>query len=520
MPDNQLGRIQHIVVVMLENRSFDNLLGWLYDPANPAPFNQKPPNNFEGVYGKDLSNPTTDGRSVPVGKGNNLTAPYPDPGEPYQDVYAQIFGQKQTDYANGVPVVPDVPCNMGGFVYNYELRNQGNLANAATIMNCFTPASVPVLSSLAYYYGVCDHWFSSIPTQTICNRSYVHAGTSSGYVNNDGSNGILFVNDSPTIFNLLSNANKTWKVYCGGWTITGLVLLTQQQTWQYALQGDHFGGHISDFLSDAARPGGLPAYSFLEPNYIDSLIYGPENDMHPESHKVQLYGLSNVERSEQLLYKLYSAIRNSPDWDKILFLILFDEHGGCYDHVCPPTSKTCDFAISPDNIVIPVNQPGGTGFNFDRLGVRVPAIVISAYTPPQTIVNTVFDHTSAISTVVKCFGLPNGKLGLRQAKSPDVGEALTLANPRQDFPQIPAAPTEEISLVQRTMAARKALLQANSKPLSDLQLTLAKGISQRMNIPVPEQDLKKEFATAVSAEALFVKAQAEFAARRAINRLW
>ena len=121
---------------------------------------------------------------------------------------------------------------------------------------------------------------------------------------------------------------------------------------------------------------------------------------------------------------------------------------------------------------------------------------------------------------MNCFGLPNGKLGLRQAKSPDVGEALTLANPRQDFPQIPAAPTEEISLVQRTKAARNAVLQANSKPLSGLQLTIAQGIAQRLNIPVPEQDLKQDFATAVSAEALFVKAQAEFAARRAANRLW
>jgi len=520
MPNNQLGRIEHIVVLMLENRSFDNLLGWLYDPANPAPFNQKPPDNFEGVYGKNLTNPTTDGRSIPVGKGTSLTAPFPDPGEPYQDVYAQIYGEKQTNYANTVPPVPPNPCNMQGFVYNYELRNQGNLGNAATIMDCFTPASVPVLSSLAYYYGVCDHWFSSIPTQTLCNRSYVHAGTSSGYVNNDGNNGILFVNNSPTIFNVLSDAGKSWKVYCGSWTITGLVLLTQQQTWQYALQGDHFGGHISDFLADAGRPGGLPAYSFLEPTYIDSLVYGAENDMHPESNKIQLYGLSNVQRGEQLLYQVYNALRNSPDWDKILLLILFDEHGGCYDHVCPPTSQTCNFAISPDNVVIPPNQPGGTGFNFDRLGVRVPAVTVSAYTPPQTIVNTVFDHTSALSTIVNCFGLPNGKLGLRQAKSPDVGEALTLANPRQDFPQIPAAPTEGISLLQRTQAARSALLQANSKPLSGLQLTIVRGIAQRLNIPVPEQDLKQDFATAVSAEALFVKAQAEFAARRAANRLW
>jgi phospholipase C len=516
---NQLGRIQHIVVLMLENRSFDNLLGWLYDPANPAPYNQKPPANFEGLSGKNLSNPMLDGTQVPVGRGTDLAAPYPDPGEPFQDVYAQIYGQKETLYAKDVPPDPPTPCNMQGFVYNYALRNTDH-KNTKTIMNCFTPASVPVLSSLAYYYGVCDHWFSSIPSQTLCNRSFVQAGTSSGYVNNDGSNGLLFVNNTPTIYNVLSDARKSWKVYCGGWTISSLVLLTQQQTWAFALQGNHFGGHISDFVSDAARPGGLPAYSFIEPTYIDSPFLGPEDDMHPENKKIQFFGRSNVQRGEQLLYKLYTAIRNSPDWDKILFLILFDEHGGCYDHVCPPTSKTCDFAISPDGVVIPSGKPGGTGFKFDRLGVRVPAIVISPYTPPQTIVNTVFDHTSALSTVVNCFGLPKGKLGARQAKAPDVREALSLADARRDFPAISPAPTEEISLVQRTMAAREAILQANAKPLSDLQLTLVRGIAQRLNVPVPEEDLKPGTATAVNAEAVFLKAQAEFATRRAANRLW
>ena len=93
MGDNQLAQIEHVVVVMLENRSFDNLLGWLYDPSNPVPFNQTPPLNFEGVYGKTLSNPSSKD-PVAVGKGYQSTAPNPDPGEPYEDVYAQIFGQQ------------------------------------------------------------------------------------------------------------------------------------------------------------------------------------------------------------------------------------------------------------------------------------------------------------------------------------------------------------------------------------------------------------------------------------------
>ena len=102
MPTSQLGRIEHIVVLMLENRSFDNLLGWLYDPANLAPFNQILPANFEGLHDKNLSNPRTDGTTVAVRKGRDVTAPFPDPGEPFQDVYAQIFGQQATVCANEV----------------------------------------------------------------------------------------------------------------------------------------------------------------------------------------------------------------------------------------------------------------------------------------------------------------------------------------------------------------------------------------------------------------------------------
>jgi phospholipase C len=510
---NQLGRIEHVVVLMLENRSFDNLLGWLYDPANAAPFNQVPPTNFAGVYGQDLSNPTTDGQIIRVGKSTDVTGPFPDPGEPFQDVYAQIYGQKNTVAANAVTSEPPRPCNMQGFVYNYELKNQGNLENAPIIMNCFTPSTVPVLSSLAHYYGVCDHWFSSIPSQTLCNRSFMQAGTSSGYVNNDGNDGILFINDTQTIFNVLSDAGKSWKVYCGGWTITSLVLLTQRQVWDFELHPGHFE-HVKDFLADAEKPGGLPAYSFIEPNYIDSVVHGPENDMHPESHAFQLFGRSNVEQGEKLVNDIYNAIRNSPDWEKILFLILFDEHGGCYDHVCPPNS-----AIDPNGITIARDQPGGTGFEFDRLGVRVPAIVISAYTPQGTILNTIFDHTSALSTVVNAFGLPAGKLGKRQAAAADVSEALSLPTARSDRPPILQPAATDISVSRRVEALGSILAHAKSKPLSDLQKRILVGAAKRLGISAQAQQEIASARTAVEADALLLKFEAQMSLTRAEKKL-
>jgi phospholipase C len=372
------------------------------------------------------------------------------------------------------------------------------------------------MSSLALYYGVCDHWFSSIPSQTLCNRSFMQAGTSSGYVNNDGGDGILFINNTPTIFNVLSDAGKSWKVYCGGWTITSLVLLTQSQVWDFALKPGHFE-HIKDFLADAQKPGGLPAYSFIEPNYIDSVVHGPENDMHPESHEFQLFGRSNVEQGEKLVYEIYQAVRNSPDWDKILLLIVFDEHGGCYDHVCPP-----DSAISPDGVVIAPDQPGGTGFKFDRLGVRVPALVVSAYTPPGTILNTVFDHTSALSTVVKALRLPSGllgKLGNRQVAARDVGEALSLPVARSDRPPILQPAAADITVVQRAEALGTTLVHAQSKPLSSLQRRILIGSAKRLGISEQAQQEIASAQTAVDADALLLKFEAQMSLQRAMKSI-
>src|SRR5947209_4224385 len=243
--NNSWSQIEHIVVLMLENRSFDNLLGWLYDPNNQPPFNQPPPANFEGVSGKSLSNPGPAG-PVPVGRGNALTDPNPDPGEPYQDIYSQLYDVTPVPPLGSVPPEPPQPPDMLGFVNNYA--QQKGVTNPGIIMNCFTPLSVPVLSSLAYYYGVCDHWFASVPTQTLCNRSFVHAGTSSGYVNNQGDNGILFINRTPTVFNLLEAAGRSWKIYHASWLITCLALLTQEQLWPYKFT-DHFA-HLRQFKRD------------------------------------------------------------------------------------------------------------------------------------------------------------------------------------------------------------------------------------------------------------------------------
>jgi phospholipase C len=288
--------------------------------------------------------------------------------------------------------------------------------------------------------------------------------------------------------------------------------------WDFALEPGCFE-HVSDFVEDAQKPGGLPAYSFIEPNYIDSIVHGPENDMHPESHAFQFFGHSNVEQGDKLVYDVYTAIRNGPDWDKTLLLILFDEHGGSYDHLCPPTSKDCPFAISPDNVVILPGQPGGSGFQFDRLGVRVPAIVVSAYTPQGTILNTTFDHTSALSTVVNCFGVPRGKLGKRQEKAPDVSEALTLPAARQDLPSIPVPAGAKIGVARRAAALGSAIAHANSKPVSTLQKRILVGAAKRLGLSPAQQEEIGKTQTALGADAELLKFEARLEMKRTMRQI-
>ena len=462
---NPLKRIEHIVVVMLENRSFDSLLGWLYDPANEAPFDIVP-SDFEGLSGKRLSNPDVSGKEVPAGKTLDPRSPQPNPGEPFEDVYSQIYDVPLMPFSE-VPAVPTKAATMRGFIRNYADQKHKPI-DPSTIMQSLTPQTVPVLSALAHNFALCDHWFASIPTQTFCNRSFVHAGTSSGYVNNNGG-GLCFVNETPTIFDLLEEAGRTWQVFAGGWLLQSFTLLTQKSMWKYAFT-KHFA-HFNDFLRAAGRSNGLPNYSFIEPVYFDSMVWGPENDMHPECNPYEFYGPSNLHRGEALLATVYNALRKSPDWESTLLVIIFDEHGGCYDHVSPPTSDNCKVAINPDDKVIERGELGGIGFRFDRLGPRVPAIVVSAYTAAQTRLHDLFEHTSILSTVVNCFNLPKGRLGARQSIVLNLGGALNMTTPRGSYPFIEAphySLYEDLKTEFRSTAHSRPA-ETGPTPVSDLQ---------------------------------------------------
>jgi phospholipase C len=381
-----LNQIEHIVVLMLENRSFDNLLGKLY-PASPA---------FDGLTGNETNPDGTSSVGVwnkPGVDPTTMSTPTPDPGELWTDINSQLFG-------DGDPLAPTPP-SMSGFIKNYLAQaTPGHAFSAQSIMHYFTPDQVPVISALAKQFAVCDRWFASAPCQTWPNRFFVHTGTANGYENNSPLH-FPFPYPMTTIFNRLEAAGKNWGIYFHD--------IAQIKTLAKLLPlADHF--HFFAKFRDDARTGSLPAYSFIEPRYFTLFTQLP-NDQHPPH---------NATLGEQLIADVYNSLRSGPAWTKTLLVIIYDEHGGCYDHVSPPAA-------------VPPGKTPTSPFNFDRYGVRVPAVVVSPFVKAGTILRAAgsvpFDHTSVIATVRERWPEIGAPLTDRDASAPDLDAALTLPSP-------------------------------------------------------------------------------------------
>ncbi len=389
--------IQHVVVLMLENRSFDCMLGRLY-PNDP---------DYRGMTLKESN--TYAGTAFPVWNDAGMTPataciPTPDPGELFTDMNMQLFG----DAGRGAAAA-----SMAGFAANYAQQKPSGdgTPKAGDVLHYFTPEQVPVISNLARAFGVSDCWHASAPCQTWPNRFFAHTGTSLGHVDNH-TFPIPF--PASSLFHRLEKGGKTWRVYFHDMPQASLL----GDIWLYALM--HFRG-FNQFLADA-HTGALPNYTFIEPRYFtDLFLNNIPNDEHPP-HNV-IYG-------EQLIAAVYNAVRSSPCWKQTLLIITCDEHGGCFDHVPPPA------AIPPD-------RNSQYGFAFDSYGVRVPAVIVSPYISPGTKVRPLpnedgntypFDHTSIIATVRALFLPDDAQLTNRDGKAPTLLSALSLPAAANDGP--------------------------------------------------------------------------------------
>jgi phospholipase C len=358
-----LDNLKHIVVLMMENRSFDHMLGSL-QAVNAS---------IDGISDQ-LTNPDTNGNPVqpqPLAAFQGQLDPDPDHHFPAVDL--QVFGGN---------TAAGRQANMQGFVKSY-FNQQRDVGHSQKIMYYFKQTDLPVLTTLALEFAVFNRWFASIPGPTICNRAFAHYGTSFGRVDMN----LLYVNEPfKSIYDRLINATPkhTSKLYYYDTTSSTMEITNLLQN-----QPELFGSY-EQFLDDCQQ-GDLPDYSFVEPNYSDhDTDTGEEvaSDQHPDH---------NVQAGELFVAAVYNAVKSSPLWPNTALLIVYDEHGGIYDHVVPP-------ACTPDQFTASANDTGtGMPFAFDRLGVRVPAILVSPWIPKGTVVTRVFDHASIPGTVTKFF---------------------------------------------------------------------------------------------------------------------
>ena len=434
----------HLVVVMGENRSFDNLLGWLYGPDDLPDGT-----SFDGLAFGSYSNTSPDGEVIAAHVYDGATdtimsRPHPDPGEEYPHVNTQLFGTIRPASNGKAPVdkmaapynAPDdgATATMQGFLVDYanhvehEVHKSGH-RDIRQIMGSFSPQMLPVLSTLARGFAVYDAWHCAVPSQTFCNRSFFHASTSHGFVTNRGGDGYrkwLDAKATPTVFNRLEEAGLDWRIYFDAVQLVSLTGIIHAPALEKYWRTDHFAT-MEQFYDDVEN-GNLPPYAFIEPR----LIYD-HNDFHPpvgpmresevDGAEVTDSAVSDVRAGEVLIHDVYSSIRESATKGgsnalNTLLLITFDEHGGTYDHVAPPTA-------TPPH---PDAKPGEMGFTFDRLGCRVPAIAISAYTAAGTVLNDTMHHGSVIATLSKLHELK--PLTERDDGAPDLLNAVNLDQPR------------------------------------------------------------------------------------------
>jgi phospholipase C len=392
---------------MLENHSFDQMLGSFQaifpdlegvDPANPG------------------SNKDSDG-TVYSQAVTTATSVINDPMHELANVLHQLEGDNDnfvSDYSEAYPAT------------TADERQQ--------IMGYFAPGSLPTLHELARHFTICDHWYSSVPGPTWANRFFVHSGTSLGRVQMPENvsdsvlhPGLYFGYDQDTIYDRLNEASRSWRIYHGD--IPQSLVLTHQRSVQNARRYDF----MNVFFSDAnGQEESFTDFCFIEPSY-----YWPgQNDDHPPHTTL---------RAQELLAKVYNALRqNEPLWNSTLLVVLYDEHGGFYDHVPPPS------AVPPDGHVLP-------NFQFDRLGVRVPALLVSPWVE-RTVIKTVFDHTSLLKYLTEKWSL--GPLTERVAKAQSIGQAIrTTSQARTDTPA--SVPLPALAAAPEAMMAAEAGVPLN-----------------------------------------------------------
>ncbi len=443
-PDD-LWPFDHVVVLMMENHSFDNLLGDLsrtrrdvvgqfsYDTRAPIYTNRDAKGNVVAPW-----HITTTCQPGGVDQSWNVShrSMFWSYGNSPETSYTQAYDPATFDYSAPLSQVPLAPRTMQGFV----------IANGGTPpMGYWTADELPFTHSMAQAFTIANFWFCSTPCQTYPNRRFLYAGTAFGDISTDNSTifdtstvppSIVGPPPNGTIFDRLSQYGIPWRNYFYDLPNTGIIPTTVQKYPTHIVP-------VEEFFADCAA-GTLPAVSFVDPESgvpgvaggaVASLpgvrnLPGVQSandfvqtiDGDQESPADMAYG-------ENFVARVVNAVLASPAWERTLLIWTFDEHGGYADHIPPPA------AIPPDGIG-PQLAKGDFVGGYDLYGPRVPAVVVSAYARPSSVSNVVYDHTSVLATIEAKWNLP--ACTYRDANAATVRDCLQTTAALLDPPVLPA----------------------------------------------------------------------------------
>jgi phospholipase C len=476
--------IKNVFVLMLENHSFDNIFAMSgIQEINVATVHDS--NSYRGE--KYL---------VRDGAPTFMTT---DPGHEFKDVLEQLCGAEAAcKYKGGA--YPSV--NNSGFASSYATSTSEDTGTPARdhigdIMACFnTRKQLPVIDQLAREFAICDNWYSSLPGPTWPNRFFVHGASSAGWTDSphltdevtwETIHGFRYSNGS--IFQALHNAGHEWRLYnddknqfsddpsgpeFGGWISQVASLHGISQLDLHSI--DHFANDLNKTVE--GRPAYTYPYTFIEPNFGRS-FFSPQQCHKGPAYKGPTYKGGSSQHPEDdpsggegLIKAVYEAIRNSRIWNTSLLVIVYDEHGGFYDHVKPGC------AIPPgDGIPKGQKTRNALGFDFTQYGVRVPAVIVSPLIPRGKVDHTLYDHSSILATLERLLGM--NPLTDRDANAKDLRHLLTNPAPREDCPKILVSPAashrgffeKELmaldQLVEEAVDKVETVLAIHDEPLPD-----------------------------------------------------
>jgi phospholipase C len=436
-----LGQVDHIVVLMMENRSFDHMLGYLRLSGRRPELDGLLPgmaNTFHDTSGKF---PAYDGLSFPV-----------------HELLDTRMRKTQDPPHGGASVDTQLANDNGGFVQAYmDERGGPTEVHPSDVMGYHTDRHLPVYDHLSEKFCVCDRWFSSVGGATFPNRLYSVAGRAAG--SRDNASPPIY--DVDSFVRHLDDAHASWAWFVHD--VTPILWALDNGYPFHHLLDEHiawFDGHcrpphFGDTFVQRAAAGKLPAVSWIDPSFADlhtglmRLISPPSNDDHPPA---------DVAAGQALVLKIYDALASSPKWDRTLFVITYDEHGGFYDHVPPP--------LDP-----PDDDPG----TFARYGVRVPTLVVSPWVGRRSFSHEVYDHTSVIKTVLLRFCQQNGTIpdmGKRVGAAAHLGGLLTETAPRPaETPELYRPLADRVTTVRKDSIHEQLTLGALQRAAAQTQHT-------------------------------------------------